>query len=674
MLTREEKIPGHRFTVVQYGLLAMFLLLAFGLWRLQVSGSGYYASLAERNRVRTVPILAPRGKILDREGRILVDNYPSFSVLLLREQGPVPEADLAKIAAGLGMTVEEINARLRRPGAQKNKFAPVVIKEDITPDELAFLEAHRRELPHLDTLMVHRRLYPPNGFAAHLVGYVGEVSEQMLNLPGYELYDAGDIVGQYGVEQTYNHILKGQDGSRRAVVDNQGREVGRLSEQPAVAGKQLRLTIDVDLQIAAEEALEGENGAIVALDPRNGEVLALVSRPTFDPNAFAVRISREEWSRLVNHPAKPLLNKATQAQLAPGSVFKIIMAFAGMQEGVAQTMSVNCAGGRDFYGRFFKCHTVHGGGVDISRAIYQSCDTFFYTLAERLGIARIAKYATALGLGQRTEIDLPQEVSGVMPSEQWKVRAFKQKWYAGETISVGIGQGAVATTPIQLARAFGGIAMGGTLYRPHVAFPEDTEGAARQTSAADNRKVVLPMDAHNWEVITDAMAGVVNPGGTAAGAHLAGIDWGGKTGSSQVVSNEARKRLTGRQFADNGWFVGVAPRRNPEIVVAVLVEQGEHGYVAARLASRIIKAHYDKKNKADVKVARGRTRSRIEFAAVWSEAEPAESRGPHGGRLQIAGGSVEQREETEIPRLRPSSPASRDQAGYARDDKGEGEP
>lgn len=643
MLIREEKIPSHRFTVVQYALLGIFLLLAFGLWRLQVSGSGYYASLAERNRVRTVPILAPRGKILDREGRILVDNYPSFSVLLLREQGPVPEEDLKKIAEGLGMTVEEIYARLNKPAAKKNRFAPVVIKEDITPNELAFLEAHRSELPHLDTLMVHRRLYPPNGFAAHLVGYVGEVSEQMLDQPGYELYDAGDIVGQYGVEQTYNHILKGKDGSRRAVVDNQGREVGRLSEEPAVAGKQLRLTIDLNLQIAAEQALEGENGAIVALDPRNGEVLALASRPTFDPNAFAVRISREEWSRLVNDPAKPLLNKATQAQLAPGSVFKIIMAMAGMQEGVAQTLTVNCGGGRDFYGRFFKCHTVHGGGVDISRAIYQSCDVFFYTLAERLGIGRIAKHATELGLGQRTEIDLPQEVAGVMPSEEWKARVFKQKWYAGETISVGIGQGAVATTPIQLARAIGGIAMGGTLYRPHVAFREDAEGAVKRTDSGDDGKVVVPIDARSWEVITDAMAGVVNPGGTAASAHLQGIDWGGKTGSSQVVSNEARKRLTGRQFADNGWFVGVAPRRNPEIVVAVLVEQGEHGYIAARLASQIIKAHYDKKNKTGVKVAKGRraapARGPLEFAAVWSDpvAEPSEQPTARAGRFRIVG-------------------------------------
>jgi penicillin-binding protein 2 len=366
----------------------------------------------------------------------------------------------------------------------------------------------------------------------------------------------------------------------------------------------------------------------------------------------------------VNDPAKPLLNKATQAQLAPGSVFKIIMAVAGMQEGVAQTLTVNCGGGRDFYGRFFKCHTTHGGGVDISRAIYQSCDVFFYTLAERLGIGRIAKYATALGLGQRTEIDLPQEVSGVMPSEEWKARVFKQKWYAGETISVGIGQGAVATTPIQLARAFGGIATGGTLYRPHVAFPEDTEGAVKRTGAGDDAKVVVPINPRAWELITDAMAGVVNPGGTAASAHLQGIDWGGKTGSSQVVSNEARKRLTGRQFADNGWFVGVAPRRNPEIVVAVLVEQGEHGYVAARLASQIVKAHYDKKHKPGVKVARGHERP-LEFAAVWSEGADA---GAQGGRFQIASGAKGIPGKTKIPRLRAPSPASRDQSRSARDD------
>src|SRR5438309_7375019 len=269
----------------------------------------------------------------------------------------------------------------------------------------------------------------------------------------------------------------GQNGSRRALVDSRGKEVGRLDETPAIPGKQLKLTVDVDLQIAAEEALEGKNGAIVAIDPRNGEILAMVSRPTFDPNDFAVRISRDEWSKLVNDDEHPLLNKAIQAQLAPGSTFKIIMSTAGLQERIAQDMHVTCNGGASFYGRYFKCwvvaqHRTHGV-VGISKAIYQSCDVFFYTLAEKLGIDRIAKYATAFGLGQKTGVDLPQEVSGVMPSEEWKIRNFKQKWFAGETISVGIGQGAIAITPVQLMRAISAISMGGRMVVPNVINPTE---------------------------------------------------------------------------------------------------------------------------------------------------------------------------------------------------------
>jgi penicillin-binding protein 2 len=622
MLDRVEKIPSYRFTAVQYALVAMFLLLAYGLWRLQVSGGERYEQLAQRNRIRGIPVMAPRGKILDREGRILVDNYPSFTVLYQREQGAPSADELARIATGLHMTVEDIQERLRRRAGEPS-FRPAALKDDITPDELAFVEAHRPELPQLDVIMVHRRLYPRNGFAAHLVGYVGEVSERMLDQPGFELYEAGDIVGQYGVEQTYNHLLMGKDGYRRVVVDSRGREVGQLEQASATPGKQLRLTIDLDLQIAAEETLEGSIGAMVALDPRNGEVLAMVSRPTFDPNAFTVGISRQAWSRLVNDPDTPLLNKATQAQLAPGSVFKILMSVAGLEEGVAQNMNITCPGGRNFYGRFFKCHRVHGGGVGISRAITESCDTFFYTLAERLGIERIARYSTRLGLGQKTNIDLPQEAAGVMPSEEWKIRNFRQKWYAGETISVGIGQGAVATTPLQLARAIGGIATDGVLYRPHVAFPDEMQGLAHAAAAEDvPDRVVVPIDPRNWEIITDAMAGVVNPGGTAASAHLEGIDFAGKTGSSQVVSNEARRKLVGERYRDNGWFVGVAPRRNPEIVVAALVEGGEHGYIAARLVAQVIKAHFDKKQRNGVKVARSRPTAplpSLEFAGVWSD-------------------------------------------------------
>src|SRR5215831_6767188 len=438
MLGRDEKVSPLRLTAVQYMIVGIFLLLAYGLWRLQVMNSDVYSSLAEKNRVRNVPILAPRGKLLDREGRIIVDNYPSFSALLLRDQPRDLIADADLIARGLHLSPDEIRDRIRK-SAWMPQYQPIFLKDDITPDELAFVESHRNELPELDTIMSHRRLYPKNGFMAHLIGYVGEVTEDMLNQPQFELYSPGDVVGVSGVEKQYNSILMGKNGSRRAIVDSHGREVGRLDETPAVPGKQLKLTVDLDLQIAAEQAIEGKNGAIVAMDARNGEILAMVSRPTFDPNDFAVRISRDEWNRLVNDENHPLLNKAIQAQLAPGSVFKIIMATAGMQEGIAEDMHVICNGGATFYGRYFKCwitaqHSTHGA-VEISKAIYQSCDVFFYTLAEKLGIDRIAKYATAFGLGQKTKIDLPQEVSGVMPSEEWKIRNFKQKWYAGETIS-----------------------------------------------------------------------------------------------------------------------------------------------------------------------------------------------------------------------------------------------
>jgi penicillin-binding protein 2 len=498
--------------------------------------------------------------------------------------------------------------------------------EGITPDELAFIEANRSEIPELETLMVHRRLYPKDGFAAHLVGYVGEVSEEDLNRPQFELYQAGMIVGKSGLEQQYNNMLMGTDGQRRSVVDSHGNEVERLDRQTAKPGKPLKTTIDLDIQIAAEEAMEGHNGGLIALDPRTGEVLALVSRPTFDPNRFAVRISRDEWNRLVTDPAKPLLNKTIQAQLAPGSVFKIIMAVAGMKEGIAQRMNVNCGGGANFYGRFFKCwivaqHTTHGV-VGISKAIYQSCDTFFYTLGERLGIGKIAQYAQAFGLGKRTGIDLPQEVSGVMPSEEWKIRNFKQKWYAGETISVSIGQGAVTASPVQLARAIGGIASGGKLYRPHLVKPEDIDDEILRKETEENLdEVEIPIDPQSWEIITDAMADVVNPIGTANSAHLKDVDFGGKTGSAQVVSNQARKILKGKQFADNGWFAGVSPRRNPEIVVCALIEQGEHGYIAARAVSQVVKAYADKQRRAGRKFAevpKQEPPKKVEVAGVWN--------------------------------------------------------
>src|SRR5215470_2334233 len=399
MSSRDEKLSPIRLTAVQYVILAIFLFLAYGLWELQVSQSDYYSAAAEENRVRNVPILAPRGKILDRNGRPIVENYRSLTALLLRDSSRnlVNDADL--IAQGLNMDPKEVRDKIRH-FASMPQYQPIYLKEDITPDEEAFIESHKTELPELDTIMAYRRLYPRKGFMAHLIGYVGEVSEDMLNQPQFELYNPGDVVGKSGVELEYNSLLMGKNGSRQELVNSHGQVVGKpLDEKPAEPGKPLKLTLDVDLQIAAEEALGDRNGAVVAMDPHNGEILAMVSRPTFNPNDFAVRISNKDWSHLVNDPDKPLLNRAIQAQLAPGSTFKIIMSVAGWQEGIAQNLHVHCNGSADFYGRNYKCwvffeHRSHGD-VDLTKAIYQSCDVFFYNLADRLGIGRIAKYATS---------------------------------------------------------------------------------------------------------------------------------------------------------------------------------------------------------------------------------------------------------------------------------------
>jgi len=616
MFGRDEKVSSIRLTAVQYIILIIFMILAYGLWRLQVMQSDFYAQLAEKNRIRNVPILAPRGKILDRQGRVIVDNYPSFSALLLRDSTRDLNADADVIAQGLHLEPKEVRDRIRKFTSMP-QYQPIFLKDDITPDELAFIESHKNELPELDTIMAHRRLYPRNGFMAHLVGYVGEVTETMLNQPQFEFYNPGDVVGVSGVEKQYNQILMGQNGSRRALVDSRGKEMGRLDETPAVPGKQLKLTIDIDLQIAAEEALAGKNGAVVAMDPRNGEILAMVSRPTFDPNDFAVRVSRDEWNKLVNDPDKPLLNKAIQAQLAPGSTFKIIMSVAGWQENIAQTLNVHCTGGATFYGRRFGCWVKGGHGpVDFTKAIYQSCDVFFYTLAEKLGIDRIAKYATALGLGQKTGIDLPNEVSGVMPSEEWKIRNFKQKWFAGETISVGIGQGAIATTPVQLIRAISAISMDGRMVIPHVVNPTEVPTGVVDVQRYTEVKTV-PIESAGYTTITDAMARVLLPEGTAPSAHIPGIDIAGKTGSAQIVSLALRaKHANDDDFAQNGWFVGFTPRRNPEIIVCVLFEGGEHGKLAARLATQVIKAYVDKQNRQPTKMAKDG--AKVDVGALWT--------------------------------------------------------
>jgi len=622
-INRDEKIPVLKLTVVQYGILLMMLGLTVGLWRLQVVGADNYRSLAEQNRIRKVPILAARGKLFDRENRLVVDNYPSVSCFLVREQNRNVDADLPLIAKGLDLDLEQLRATLRHYRAAPG-YQPIPIKQDITADEEAFIEAHRNELPELETIDEERRLYPNDGFAAHLIGYVGEISEEDLNNPRYAYYEPGDVVGKAGVEQTYDSLLRGEDGSRDVIVDSHGREVGYLRTQHATPGQDLKLTIDNDLQKAAELAMGDRNGGVVVMDPRNGEILAMVSRPSFDPNAFTVKIGRTDWNKLITDPAKPLMNKVIQAQLAPGSTFKILMSVAGLQEGIAQNMRVNCTGGANFYGHYYHCDEHHGL-VDIHNAIPMSCDTFYYTLGDRLGIGRISKYATAFGFGQKTGIDLPGEQQGLVPSEQWMMKNYHRKWYAGETISVSIGQGAVEATPIQLARIIGGIASGGHMVRPHVVFPDQLPEDFRKAlpdSFPGTGQVDFPLDPENWVTVTDGMAEVTQPGylHTAGSAHLEGIDFAGKTGTAQVVGHEALSHMAkSKTNLPNVWFVGVTPRRNPELVIALLWQNGEFSFYPARIAAKIVSAYVEKKRRLDHNLVPSKAADApVEMGAVWT--------------------------------------------------------
>ncbi len=596
-LERKEKVSRAKLAALQYVVALVLLVLSIGLWRLQVLGAAEYRVLAEQNRVRKVPVLAARGRILDREGRVIVDNYPSVTCYLLREQMSAVEQDMPMIAQGLHMEPDQIRAILKHFEFAP-KYEPIPLKQDITPDEQAFLAAHRDDLPELDTLDEQRRLYPRDGFAAHLIGYVGEVSEADLNNSKFAFYEPGDVVGKSGVEEAYDEILRGQDGSRDMIVNSHGREVGVMGEEYATPGQDLKLTVDLDIQRAAEQAMEGKIGAMVAIDPHTGEILAMVSRPTFDPNEFSVRLSKAYWQSILDNQDHPLLNKAIQAQLAPGSTFKIIMSLAGLQQGVAQNMHVFCGGGASFYGHFFACDRHHGG-VDIHTAIPYSCDTFYYTLANRLGIDTIAHYANEVGIGVKTGVDLPDEAAGVMPSTQWKLKTQHDKWYAGETISVGIGQGAIQVTPLQLVRALSGIASGGVLRRPHVVFPEELpkeELQAVEQSYPGSGEKRIALSTENWQLITDAMANVTSsPIGTAYAARLEGVDFAGKTGTAQVMSHTALSKTgKGHSTVPNAWFVGMAPRRNPDIAVAVLWEHGNWGNNSAKLAAQVIAAYVNK--------------------------------------------------------------------------------
>ena len=583
-------------SVFQYAAAAIFLWLLTGFWQLQIQNPEIYEERAELNSVKALSIPAPRGRILDRDGRVLVDNAQTFQVRLSRDAARQENVPL--IAEGLEIPFDRLERRFLELKAQSGpEYQQIVLKDNLPISDVAFLEAHREQLPELELIRTPRRRYPLDGMAAHVLGYVGEISKSELNLEEFVLHDAGAEVGKAGIERRYNDFLVGQDGRRLVLVDNRSRRVRDLNREEAEAGQTLRLTIDLDLQVVADLAMGSRRGAVVALDPRNGEILAMTSKPEFDVNRFVGGVSADDWREVIRDLDKPMLNRAIQAQLAPGSIFKPFVALAGlMEKAIDKDFQVFCSGGGTFYGRYFRCHKAGGHGwVDMEQALRDSCDVYFYNLGKELGIDRIAKYAELAGFGRTTGVDLPGEAEGIVPSSGWKLRFFRDKWYAGETISVSIGQGALTVTPLQAAHAIGGLAMGGVWHRPHL-IPDD-EAARLLPNYVPSVPNKVDVQAHELDPIIRGLWRVVNDGGTGGRAMIPGRSICGKTGSAQRISRSLAFENNDPRLLDDGWFVGFAPCEAPEIAVAVLFENGEHGFWAAPIARDVMKAYFDKQDR-----------------------------------------------------------------------------
>jgi len=591
--------------VLQVACVAVFAALSISFWFLQIVENARYEEMAQNNHQRTLALRAPRGVLYDRDGKVLVENRHSFSISIVREHTKDLDRTIRMLAEVAGLNIDDVRAVVARHRSEPS-YRPIVVVDDASLAQVAAITARRLdfELPDVVVEEVPTRQYPGEGIAAHLFGYVGEVSDTMVAAD--ESLKSGDLVGQAGIEKIYNPMLMGKDGAKVVVVNSLGREIRTLEEVPPTEGKRLQLTIDYDIQKAVDDGFKAARearltnaGAAVVLNPNTGEVLAFASEPAFDPNAFAAGIDRATWASLTTDEQRPLNDRALQGRYSPGSTFKMAVALAGLQEGViTPDFQVHCGGAANFYGRTFKCWLKRGHGTtDLRHAIEQSCDVYFYTVANILGIDKINKWATALGLGVKSNIDLPNEVTGLVPSTEWKREKMHEKWYAGETISVGIGQGQVSVTPVSMAVYAATLANGGTRVTPHLLKAVDEGGTGWKPVAAPEPQSKVEVDHAKLQAIRDGMWGVVNGGGTGNRARVLGFDVAGKTGTSQVISNAGRVAAarSGKDLRDNGWFVFFAPRDNPEIAGVVFLEHGVHGPNAARVARHILATFYAKK-------------------------------------------------------------------------------
>lgn len=575
-----EKTGQEKVLIAGYVIAIGFIVLIMRLWQLQVLQGSEFRKISESNRLRVFGVPAPRGIIFDRNGIPLVKNTSSFCASLIPEE--FDSRNIPALSRLLKLPGEELLKKINRKG--QSPFTPLRLKEGLSFNEVSFIEARRSDFPGLMIEIEVSRQYIYGSVGAHVIGYLGKLSPDQARNPAFRDVPPDAFIGQWGVEKIFDKSLRGTPGQRITEVDAFGREIRLLKENPPVKGGDITLSIDIALQKEAEKSFDGRAGALVALKTDTGEVLGLVSTPSFDPNKFTKGITSEEWSELMQDKKLPMLNRAIQSQYPPGSTFKIITAIAGIEEGTLHDdTSVNCRGGISFGKWHFGCWKKTGHGtIALHRALVESCDVYFYEAGRQLGIDRIYDYATRLGLGKETGILLGTEKKGLIPNTRWKTEVKKAPWYLGETFVNSIGQGYVAATPIQMAVMMAAVSNGGKVFVPTLvkgSAPDLVRNAGIKDSTLEEMKKHL--------------AGVVNePGGTGGAARSRVTTIGGKTGTAQVVGIRKDSKFLSEKFRDHAWFVAFAPIEKPEIAVSVFVEHGGHGgSAAAPIAKKAIEAY-----------------------------------------------------------------------------------
>ena len=585
-----------RIVLFQIALSALTLGFLLGFWYLQGVKGDEYARLAENNRLRRIAMPPMRGVILDRRDEVIAATRPSLSLVLVRERAQDPRPQLERLAPILGVPVEELLERLRRMRSRP-LYEPLVLKEDVGLEHLARIESRRELFPSVEVQQKARRSYPHGDHFAHALGYVGEVNDAELAQAEAVQLQLGDIVGKSGIERSYDDPLRGERGWRVVSVNNLGRRMGdpRIDREPR-HGETLRLTLDHEMQAALREGLGQEAGAGVFLDPHTGDVLALVSTPTFDANMFADGISRSDWRTITEDPRRPLHDRAIASFYAPGSTFKVLMAIAGLETGtVTPQDTVHCSGSARVYGHTRLCWKKGGHGtVDLRRALAQSCNVYFYLLGQRMGIDPITDWGSRFGLGAPTGLDVPGEARGILPSRDWKQQQYGEPWFPGDTISVAIGQGLLAVTPMQMAVMVSGVAADGKVPVPRLV-RGDEPPAGRDTGVrAATLRIVRA-------ALRDAVAA-----GTGRRGDIEGIGVAGKTGTAQVFKHSAGIDADELPKAerDHAWFMGFAPADEPRVAFAVVVEHGGHGgSTAAPIARRVLEVFFSDPPRPDAQQA-----------------------------------------------------------------------